>query len=120
MEFFIRQKATMPKLELELVEDGFGKNSNYEEKIQNAVVTFSMENVENCQRVIICRPMDVIEDDCGSPCGNCNRKFKLVYPWRERDTKNAGRFIGKVEIDFLDGCGKLIVPIKEDLFINII
>ena len=120
MDFFIKQKATLPYLELELVEDGFTDKSNFFDKLQNAVVTFSMESVEGCVKSIICRPMEVIEDDCQKNCNNCQKKYKIVYRWRERDTKSPGRFVGSVEIDFLDGCGKLIVPIREQLFINIL
>jgi hypothetical protein len=120
MEFFIRQKATLPYLELELVEDGFSDKSNFYDKLQNALVTFSMESVEGCVRSIICRPMEVIEDDCGKNCANCQKKYKIIYKWRERDTLNKGRFLGNIEIDFLDGCGKLIVPIREKLYISII
>ena len=46
--------------------------------------------------------------------------FKIIYKWRERDTLSKGRFLGNIEIDFLDGCGKLIVPIREKLYISII
>jgi hypothetical protein len=120
MDFFIKQNATLPYLELELIEDGYGDRSDFYDKLQNALVTFSMESVEGCVRKIICRPMQVIEDDCGKNCSNCQKKYKIVYPWRARDTSEKGRFLGNVEIDFLDGCGKLIVPIRESLYINII
>lgn len=118
MDFFIRKGATLPNLELELVQDGMHDKNEFYDRIQNAEVRFSMQNVESCINTVICRPM--IIQDCVQKCNNCAPEYKLIYKWRARDTRKKGRFEGKIEIDFYDGCGKLIAPIHEKLYINVI
>lgn len=118
MEHWIRQGATMPYLQLELIQDGIHDKNKFFDEIQNAVVTFSMQKTDCGTKAIICRPMEIV-DDCPQ-CNNCFPEFKLVYMFRERDTKRKGRYEGTIEIDFLDGCGKLILPIHEKLYINVI
>jgi hypothetical protein len=52
---------------------------------------------------------------------NCvGDEFYLTYQFTERDSSVSGRYVGQFEIDFLDGTGTLIVPIREELFINIL
>ena len=118
MEFFIRQGATMPYLELELLQDGMHDKNKFFDKIQNAIVKFSMQSVESCAKTVICR--DMIVQDCTPKCHNCFPEYKMIYKFRERDTRKQGRFEGTIEIDFLDDCGKLILPIHEKLYINVI
>ena len=121
MNFFIRQNSTMPYLSMELVQDGLNDYREFYDKIQNAVVTFSMEGVECSTKRVICQPMLVVEDKCNSGClEGCFPKFYLVYQWRPRDTRKKGTFKGEIKIEFLDNCGVLIAPIREDLFINVI
>lgn len=118
MEFFIKHKATMPYLELELIQDGISDKNKFFEKIQNADVKFTMQSVDSCNKIVICQPM--IVQDCIPSCTNCLPDYKIIYKWRSRDTLKKGRYEGIIEIDFFDDCGKLIVPIHEKLYINVI
>lgn len=118
MNLYINQGATMPYLELELVQDGYSDKLEFFDEIQNATVTLSMQEVNSCIKTIVCRPMEVIED-C-SKCNNCFPEFRLLYKWRERDTRRKGKYEVTIEIDFLDGCGKLILPIHDKIYVNII
>ena len=47
-------------------------------------------------------------------------EFYLVYQFTSKETSKAGRYAAQFEIDFLDGSGTLIVPIREELFVNIL
>lgn len=118
MEFFIRQDATMPSLQLELLQDGIQGYNKQVEQLENATVTFSMQEVNSCVKKIICKPM--IVEDCTDTCQECFPKYKLVYNFTSRDTNSKGRYEGTIEVNFLDGCGKLILPIHEKLFINVV
>ena len=118
MEFVIKAGATMPYLTLELVEDGLSTYMSVYEKLQNATATFSMIGLEGCAKKVVCRPMEIVDDACDE-CSTCKSKLKLLYKWRPQDTNTKGIYKGEISIDFLDGCGKLIVPIREDLFIII-
>ena len=120
MNFFIRQKATMPYLTLEMTQDGLNTYRKHYDRLQNAVVKFSMESEDGCMKPVVCQPMEVIDLNCQNGClNNCFPQYVLVYKWRTRDTRRKGRFLAKIEIDFLDDCGVLIAPIREDLYINI-
>jgi hypothetical protein len=55
------------------------------------------------------------------PASDCvGDEFYLIYQFTERDTAVGGRYVGQFEIDFLDGTGTLLVPIRETLMINIL
>jgi hypothetical protein len=55
------------------------------------------------------------------PASDCvGDEFYLIYQFTERDTAVGGRYVGQFEIDFLDGSGTLLVPIREELLINIL
>ncbi len=55
------------------------------------------------------------------PQSDCTgEQYYITYTFIQRETAVAGRYIGSFEIEFLDGSGTLIVPIREDLFINIL
>ena len=55
------------------------------------------------------------------PKDNCIcDEFYLVYQFTSKQTSVAGRYVGQFEIQFLDGSGTLIVPIREELFINVL
>ena len=118
MEFFIKKGATMPYLELELLQDGIYDKNKFYDEIQNAVATISMQNTQCGTKAIICRPVEIV--DICNKCNNCPTEFRLVYKFREKDTRKKGRYEATIEIDFLDGCGKLIVPIHEPLYVNVI
>ena len=51
---------------------------------------------------------------------DCDPEYYIVYEWKDRDVKKAGRYKGQFTITFLDGSGKLITPTREELFINIL
>ena len=46
MEFFINKNSTLPKLKMELVNDGRNDFREFYEKIQNATIKFTMYDVE--------------------------------------------------------------------------
>ena len=47
-------------------------------------------------------------------------EFYLIYNFSQKETSLAGRYVGQFEIDFLDGTGTLLVPIRETLYVNVL
>ena len=45
MEFHINKNSTLPKLKLELIKDGRNDFQKFHDKIQNAVIYFTMTDV---------------------------------------------------------------------------
>lgn len=122
-QFNINKNATLPYLEIELIQDGRNDYRKVYYAIQNADVYFTMTNLDNGVRVIANSKCEIITYGEG-----CENKFKIRYKWKKSDTKLSGRYIGTFKIVFgedltVDGyefpSGELIVPISEELVINI-
>ena len=112
---------------MELYNDGrndFHKELIMNNSLQNCTITFSMENTETGVLKVSKAPCEIVLADNGG----CNEKYIIQYKWKERDTKQSGTYKGWFEIDFSGNIthenvnypsGKLIVPITEDLIINV-
>lgn len=118
MEFYINKNATLPKLKLELVKDGRNDFNHFHDKIQNANITFTMTDVSTGVKKIACKKATIEEVLPKSDC-ICD-EFYLVYQFSSKETSVSGRYVAQFEIDFLDNSGTLIVPIREELFVNIL
>jgi hypothetical protein len=122
MEFFIRQGATDPILKLRLIDDGKNDKSQFNDLLENSDITFEM--------------FDVVSEEYHILNGNCllttrtkkydqtTDEYYITYRFTEENTSIKGRFEGMVTVQFLDTnsnpTNKLILPIKEKLFINVI
>ena len=118
MEFFINKNASLPTLKLELIQDGRNDFQRFFELIQNANIYFTMTDVITGVKKIAKRKagtqLVLPQSDC------TGEEYYLVYHFSQKETSVAGRYVGKFEIDFLDGSGTLIVPIREQLYVNIL
>ncbi len=117
MEFSINKNSTLPVLKLELIQDGRNDFQKFHEKVQNANIYFSMTDVITGVKRIAKKQTNILQVEPPNCVGD---EFYLSYQFTERDTAVAGRYVGQFEIEFLDDSGTLIVPIREELFINIL
>ena len=117
MEFFINKGASLPILKLELIQDGRNDFHNFFEKIQNANIYFSMSDVVTGVKKIGRKTAGL---SLITPINCVGEEYYIVYQFSENDTNKAGRYVGKFTIEFLDGSGTLIAPIREELFINVL
>ena len=121
MEFQIRQGATEPVLKLRMIQDGKNDKSSFNDLLENADITFEMINVVSGEYEIV-----------GSPCQLVYRtklynqttdEYYIIYSFKKGDTDKIGKYEGKVTVILRDTnlieTSKLILPIKEKLFINI-
>jgi hypothetical protein len=123
MEFFIRQGASDPILKMRLLDDGKNDKSSFNDLLETGcTITFEMSDVKtdipailNSQCLLTTRTKkyDQTTDE-----------YYITHRFTESQTSETGRFEGKITIQFLDTnqnpTTKLILPIKEKLFINII
>lgn len=116
MEFFINKGATLNVLKLELIQDGRNDFHKFFESIQNADIYFTMTDVVTGVKKIAKKLADT---QLVEPTNCTGEEYYIKYQFTSAQTNVAGRYIGKFEIEFLDGSGTLIIPIKEELFINI-
>lgn len=118
MEFFINENATLPVLKLELIQDGRNDFQSFYEKVQNANIYFTMTDVVTGVKRIAKKETTI---ELVTPQTNCvTDEYYIIYQFTERDTAVSGRYVGQFTIEFLDGSGTLIVPIREELFINVL
>lgn len=117
MDFYINQHATLNKLKLELIQDGRNDFHKFHEKIQNANIFFTMTDVITGVKKIAKKVADI---ELVEPTSCVGEEYYLTYQFNTKETSVSGRYVGKFEINFLDGSGTLIVPIREELFINIL
>ena len=120
MEFFINKNSTLPKLKMELVNDGRNDFRKFYEKIQNATITFTMYDVETKVKRIACSSAH-IEMVVANDCANTEiPTYYITYQFSEFQTSRSGRYNGYFTITFLDGTGTLIAPIRDELYINVL
>lgn len=117
MEFEINKGATLNILKLELIQDGRNDFHKFYDHLQNSNITFSMTDVITGIKRIGKKKAGT---SLVTPESCMGEQYYLVYQFTQADTAKAGRYVAQFEIDFLDGTGLLIVPIKEQLFVNIL
>lgn len=123
--FTINQNAELPKLRVELMQDGKTDFHKFYLALQAAdSVTFTMTNLETGIKKIAKAPAEIVYDENSG----CEERYLLQYTWKKRDTNESGTFVGHFHIVFNDQVvaegmtfpkGELIVPISEDLIILI-
>lgn len=124
-QFNIVQNATLPYLEMEVINDGRHNFDKIYIALQAADVTFNMIDNNNGIKKIVNKKCNIvpIEDN------GCVEKVKVQYQWNKNDTKEKGQFKGYFKVTFKDTIvmediifpkGDLIVPIAEELIINVI
>lgn len=126
-EFFINQNSLNPVLRMELVCDGkydYKKSYIFNNAIQNADVTFSMENTINGVLKISKAKAEIVT----ATNTGCETKQILQYKWKQRDVNEKGKYKGWFEIKFNDDIfeegveyptGNLIIPIEDNLVIYV-
>ena len=123
-QFNINKDATLPYLEIEPVMNGRNTFRKLYEALQNADISFSMKNIDTGIWKIANAQANIVN----STEQGCEDRFKMQYRWKTRDTKEAGRYLAQFKIKFLNDIvsgdtifpkGELIVPIYEDIIVNI-
>lgn len=116
MEFFIGKNTTLPLLKLQIVKDG--RENDYQEfmdMIEKSTIYFSMVDVESGIPKVISESGGFVSKTFLEP--NAPTEYYLYYQFTKKDTNKVGRFEAQFVITSEDG--KLIVPIREKLYINV-
>ena len=122
MNFFIRQGASDPILKLRLINDAKNDLSGLNDLLENSNITFEMWDVETEMYSILNSSCELVLRD--KKYNQTTDEYYITHRFTEAQTAKKGRFEGKVTIQFLDTdlapTYKLIMPIREKLYINII
>lgn len=121
MEFQIRQGSTEPILKLQMIQDGKNDKSSFNDELENALITFEMFDTKNGEYEIL-----------GSLCHLALRnklynqttdEYYITHKFTMEQTSKIGKFEGKITVLLrdtnLNPTSKLILPIREKLYINI-
>jgi hypothetical protein len=111
MEFYIKKNATLPILKMSVVKDGRSDYMSFMTDLENYAIYFTMYDVKNGIAKIINAPADIVSNET-------NDEYYIYYQFKERDTKNAGRYKGEFLLKNTEG--DLILPLREELFINVL
>ena len=124
-QFNIVQNATLPYLEMEVINDGRHNFNKIYVALQAADVTFNMIDNNNGIKKIVNKKCNIVPIENNG----CVEKVKVQYQWNKNDTKEKGQFKGYFKVTFKDNIvmeditfpkGDLIVPIAEELIINVL
>jgi hypothetical protein len=114
MEFFIKRNATLPVLKMQVVKDGRAGYQELMEDLEVSSIYFSMIDTSTGIPKIVSAPayiVPLILSD-GSPT-----EYYIYFKFTQRDTSTVGRYQGQFLIK--NDEGNLILPLREELYINI-
>jgi len=121
MEFFIRQGASDPILKMRMIDDGKNDKTSFNDLLESADITFEMSDVKTGEPVIL--NSDCFVTTRTKLYNQTTEEYYITHRFTETQTSEMGKFEGKITIEFLDTdlnpTTKLILPVKEKLYINI-
>ncbi|MCK9543907.1 MAG: hypothetical protein M0R03_17955 [Novosphingobium sp.] len=118
--FHINKNSLLPHLICDLIDDGRHDCNKFYDNIQNARIFFNMTDIETGVTYIAHQPASIfLREDT-----ECVEKYSIGYVWKNNETRRPGTYRGQFEILFNDDLegepnGNLIVPIREELIIQI-
>jgi len=115
MDFYIKKGATLPLLKMQVVQDGRVGYQNFMSFIETSSIFFSMVDIDSGTPKIISKPAYFVEKTKIHP--DSPTEYYVVYQFSSKDTNRVGRYKGQFLLK--NDEGDLIVPIREDLFINV-
>ena len=118
MNFNINKNSTLPVLNMELIKDGRYTYREFNDKIQNSNIYFTMSDLNTGVKVIGKKSATLTLKSQYNGCED--EEYYLTYQFTKKETSKPGTYIGSFTIEFLDGSGTLVVPIQEELVINIL
>ena len=102
---------------MQLVKDGRNDFESFHDKLSNSSIKFSMRNLNDGTYKILNQPGGIVEKVKISE--NAPTEYYICYRWSKKDVNKVGRYQAMFTIFLHDDCTELIVPIREDLFVNI-
>jgi hypothetical protein len=114
MEFFIKKNATLPVLKMQVVKDGRSSYLQLMQDLEVSTIFFTMVEVETGIPKIVSAPAEIV--NLILPEGS-DPEYYIYFKFTARDTNTPGRYQGQFLIK--NDEGNLILPIREELYINV-
>ncbi len=107
MEFYIRKKATLPVLEINLFKDGKLDYNYNKTSLTGATITLSMKDVETG-----------IYKITNGACVYDATNYTITYQYTKRNTTKVARY--EVEFKVTNDQGTIILPLRERIFVTVL
>lgn len=107
MEFYIRKKATLPMLEINLDKDGKLDYNYQKTSLTGASITISMKDVETG-----------IYKITNGVCNYDSTNFTIKYQFTKRNTTYTGRY--EVEFAVTNNQGTIVLPLRDKIFVTVL
>ena len=114
MEFYIKKNATLPVLKMQVVKDGRSGYLQLMQDLEVSTIFFTMIEVETGIPKIVSAPAEIV--NLILPEGS-DPEYYIYFKFTARDTNSPGRYQGQFLIK--NDEGNLILPIREELYINV-
>ena len=115
MEFFIKQNATLPVLKMQIVKDGRSDYVVFMDQLEVSTIYFSMINTANGIPKVVSAPANIVENTFAEP--GTPTEYYVYFQFTSTMTNTPGRYVGQFLIK--NDEGNLILPIREELYINV-
>ena len=116
MEFFVGKNTTLPLLKMQIVKTGQeSDHQDFMRIIEKSTIYFSMVDVASGTPKIISELGGFVSKTFLEP--NATTEYYIYYKFNKKDTNKVGRYEGQFVL--ISDEGKLIVPIREKLYINV-
>lgn len=114
MEFFIKKNNIFPLLLMKVINDGKENENEMKNILEKSTIEFSMIS-ENTGIPLIHKQRAFITNSLNRE--NEWEGYYIFYQFTKKETAKSGRFRGEFTLNSNEG--RLILPIRDDLFINI-
>lgn len=115
MEFFIKQNATLPVLKMQIVKDGRSDYVEFWNLLEVSTILFSMVNTATGIPQVVSQPAYIVDKTFAEP--GTPTEYYVYFQFTALMTSIPGRYEGQFMLKSDDG--NLILPIREQLFINV-
>lgn len=116
MDFYIKQNATLPILKVKVSKDGRSDFGHFQQSLYSSTIYFSMIDIDTNKPKILRGIASYIINP--SPNGLSEDEIYITYQFKNKDTKNTGKF--SVDFEILSGQGVVSLPLSEKLYVNVI
>ena len=122
MDFYIKKNATLPLLKMQVVRDGRSEYQSFMDSLADATISFTMINEATGIPKIVSKPAYIVE--LTGLDVNASPEYYVYYRFTQRDTNTVGRYVGQFLIKYNSNLlgapvGNLIVPLRDELYINV-
>lgn len=116
MDFNIKKNSTLPVLKLSVVKDGRNDYQSFMDFIETSSLFFSMVDSDTGANKIHMDPAGFVEKTFTDP--NTPVEYYIYFKFQKKHLNKVGKFEGQFTLR--NESGTLILPIREQLFINVL